>query len=230
LLNITPYLRNKISISLVLSTAAIALLLLASPLVLSNPLLQPVQAQTAMTFRTPTPASGTMSKYSDLTATLTFDVHGTRLVNSEKLDTIGTYKITSNRNGEILNSGSITQVEGCCLTNDSSTGKPIRLIDSPAAIQILISTSCSTLATNHIDVTNFGSENDDVHFQGAVECSPQGGNTTTTQQSSSSSMTGTTTQDRDGDRIPDANDNCPNLPNTRCYKEGDTSLVVHSNR
>jgi hypothetical protein len=223
------------SISLALY-AAIALLLLASPLVFSNPLLQPVQAQTAMTFRTPTAASGTMSKYPDLTATLTFDVHGTRLVNSEKLDTIGTYKITSNRNGEILNSGSITQVEGCCLTNDSSNGKPIRLIDSPAAIQILISTSCSTLATNHIDVTNFGSENDDGHFQGAVECSPQGGNTTTTttttttQQSSSSSMTGTTTQDRDGDRIPDANDNCPNLPNTRCYKEGDTSLVVHSNR
>jgi hypothetical protein len=227
-------LRNKISISLVLSTAAIALLLLASPLVLSNPLLQTAQAQTAMTFRTPTAASGTMSKYPDLTATLTFDVHGTRLVNSEKLDTIGTYKITSNRDGKILDLGSIFQVEGCCLTNDSSNGKPIRLIDSPAAIQILISTSCSTLATNHIDVTNFGSENDDGHFQGAVECSPQGGNTTTTttttQQSSSSSMTGTTTQDRDGDRIPDANDNCPNLPNTRCYKEGDTSLVVHSNR
>ena len=203
-------------------------------------LLQPVQAQTAMNFRTPTPASGTMSKYPDLNATLTFDVHGTRLVNSEKLDTNGTYKITSNRNGEILNSGSITQVEGCCLTNDSSTGKPIRLIDNPTAIQILISTSCSTLATNHIDVTNFGSENDDGHFQGPVECSPQGGNTTTTsnqQQSSpspspsSSSMTGTTTQDRDGDGILDSNDNCPNLPNTRCYKEGDTAIVVHnSNR
>jgi hypothetical protein len=201
--------------------------LLASPLVFFN-LLQPVQAQTAMNFKTPTPASGTMSKYPDLTATLTFDVHGTRLVNSEKLDTNGTYKITSNRNGEILNSGSISQVEGCCLTNESSTGKPIRLIDNPTAIQILISTSCDTLATNHIDVTNFGSENDDGHFQGPVECSPQGENAT--QQSSSSSVTGTT-QDGDGDGILDANDNCPNLPNTRCYKEGDTSLVVHnSNR
>ncbi|MFL6487969.1 MAG: thrombospondin type 3 repeat-containing protein, partial [Nitrososphaera sp.] len=40
-----------------------------------------------------------------------------------------------------------------------------------------------------------------------------------------------TTQDRDRDGIPDANDNCPNLPNARCYKEGDTALVVHnSNR
>ncbi|MFL6511637.1 MAG: hypothetical protein ACJ70X_01665, partial [Nitrososphaera sp.] len=124
-------------------------------------------------------------------------------------------------------SGSITQVEGCCLTDDSSNGKPIRLIDSPTAIQILISTSCSTSATNHIDVTEIDGD-DDGHFQGPVECSPQGGNTTT-QQSSSSSMTGTTTQDRDGDRIPDANDNCPNLPNTRCYKEGDRAVVVHDN-
>ena len=217
-------------------SAAAVILLSASPLVLFNLLVQPVQAQTAMNFRTPTPASGTMTKYPDLNATLTFDVHGTRLVNSEKLDTNGTYKITSNRNGEILNSGSISQVEGCCLTNDSSTGKPIRLIDNPADIQILISTSCNTLATNHIDVTNFGSENDDGHFQGPVECSPQGGNTTITtsnqqQSSSSSTTTGTTTQDRDGDRIPDANDNCPNLPYTRCYKEGDTAIVVHnSNR
>jgi hypothetical protein len=37
-------------------------------------------------------------------------------------------------------------------------------------------------------------------------------------------MTGTT-QDGDGDGIPNANDNCPNLPHTRCYKEGDTSIV-----
>jgi hypothetical protein len=217
--------------STLFALSAAVILLSASPLLLSNLLFQPVQAQTAMNFRTPTPASGTMSKYPDLNATLTFDVHGTRLVNSEKLDTNGTYKITSNRNGEILNSGSITQVEGCCLTNDSSTGEPIRLIDNPTAIQILISTSCSTLATNHIDVTNFGSENDDGHFQGPVECSPQGGNTTTSnQQQSSSSLTGTT-QDRDGDGILDANDNCPNLPNTRCYQEGDTAIVVHnSNR
>jgi hypothetical protein len=65
---------------------------------------------------------------------------------------------------------------------------------------------------------------------GVVECSPQGGGGTT--QSSSSSMTGTRQDgDRDGDGIPDANDNCPNLPHTRCYKEGNTtSIVVHSNR
>ena len=42
-------------------------------------------------------------------------------------------------------------------------------------------------------------------------------------------MTGTT-QDGDGDGILDANDNCPNLTHTSCYKEGDTAVVVHSNR
>ena len=42
-------------------------------------------------------------------------------------------------------------------------------------------------------------------------------------------MTETTTQDGDGDGILDANDNCPNLTHTSCYKEGDTAVVVHSN-
>jgi hypothetical protein len=44
------------------------------------------------------------------------------------------------------------------------------------------------------------------------------------------SSTTRTAQDRDGDRIPTANDNCPNLPYTRYYKEGDTAVVAHSNR
>jgi hypothetical protein len=243
-INNTPYSRKKISTLLLLSATILMLLLAATSSLppLSNPLLQPVQAQTAMNFRTPTPATGTASGPPDINATLTFDVHGTQLVNSEKVNTNGGYKITSNRDGKILDLGSIFQVEGCCLTIDSSTGKPIRLIDNPSGVNILISTSCSTSATNHIDVTEIVGEKDVGHFQGPVECSPQGGNTTTTtttndqQQSSSSSSAGTTTvtttsQDRDRDGILDANDNCPNLPNTRCYKEGDTALVVHnSNR
>jgi hypothetical protein len=44
------------------------------------------------------------------------------------------------------------------------------------------------------------------------------------------SSTTRTAQDCDGDRIPNANDNCPNLPYTRYYKEGDTAVVAHSNR
>ena len=225
-----PYVRkeNTSSILLVLSTA-MALVLLTSPLVISNLilLLQPVQAQTAMNFKTPIPASGTMSKTPNINATLTFDVHGTRLVNSEKLDTNGAYKITSNHNGQILGSGPINQVEGCCLTNDSSNGKPIRLIDEPSDAHILISTSCSSTssATNRIDITNLVSGDDDGHFQGPVECSPQGGNTTTTtanqqqSSSSSSSMAAGSSQDSDGDGIPDSSDRCASNSNQRCYKE-----------
>jgi hypothetical protein len=90
LVNIIPYLRNKISISLVLSTAILMLSLLSSPLVFFN-LLQPVQAQTAMSFRTPTPASGTMSEspIEGEEAMITFDAQGTRLVTPYKLDAIG---------------------------------------------------------------------------------------------------------------------------------------------
>ena len=67
------------------------------------------------------------------------------------------------------------------------------------------------------------------NFNGIVECSSQGGGDTTQSSSSSSSMT-RSSQDGDGDGILDANDNCPNLPHTRCYKEGDTAIVVHSDR
>ena len=239
MINNTPYSRKKISTLLLLSATILMLLLAATSSLppLSNPLLQPVQAQTAMNFRTPTPASGTASGPPDINATLTFDVHGTRLVSPERVDANGAFQITSKQDGKILDSEPITQVDGCCLTNDSSTGKPIRLSHYTPAVRFVISTSCSTSATNHIDVTDLVSEKDVGHFQGPVECSPQGGNTTTTnqqqQQSSSSSSAGTTTitttaQDRDRDGIPDANDNCPNLPNTRCYKEGDTALVVHN--
>jgi hypothetical protein len=184
-----------------------------------------------MNFKTPTPASGTLSDPPYLNATLTFDIHGTQLINSEKVNTKGTYTITTNHNGKIIaSSGPIVQVEGCCLTINSSTGKPIRMINDVIHVTALIATSCSTLATNHIDITDIYDERDIGHFQGPVECSPQGGNTTTNQQESSSSMSGSTTtaQDRDRDRIPDANDSCPNLPNTRCYKEGNTAIVVHN--
>ena len=92
---------------------------------------------------------------------------------------------------------------------------------------LTIDTFCSTSNGNSIEVgflgqgpAGFGT------FNGAVDCSQRGGDTTT----QSFSMTGTT-QDGDGDGIPNANDNCPNLPHTRCFKEGNTALVVHnSNR
>ena len=72
--------------------------------------------------------------------------------------------------------------------------------------------ACITSNNNLITVENAGNFFD---FHGAVECSSQGGNTT-----QSSSMTGTTTtQDTDGDGIPDASDRCPHTPHIMCFKE-----------
>ena len=190
-----PYLRNNISISLTLS-AAIALLLLASPLVLSNPLLlQPAQAQTNLSFRTPIPANGTDSTQGNA---LTFDAQGETFISSERLEANGTYQITDSSSGQVLSSGSISRVQGCCLSNPSN-GDKITILAGPGNTQIL--TSCSTSASNNIGV---GGDN----YFGPVECSSsssQGGNSTTQQSSSSP---GTTTQDSDGDGIPDSSDRC----------------------
>jgi hypothetical protein len=123
-----------------------------------------------------------------------------------------------------ISRGSLTDLSGGAKLNLQS------IIGDPAN-PLVIDTRCSTSATNGIFV-HLVTGAPVGGFSGVVECSSQGGNTTTTnqQESSSSSMTGGS-QDRDGDGILDANDNCPNLPHTRCYKEGDTALVVHnSNR
>jgi hypothetical protein len=229
------YLKKNTSSTLLVLSAAIALLVISgSVLPLSNPLLlQPVQASSIgssssspgdISFRTPTPAIGNMFGTPDNDVKLTFDAQGTNLVSPQRLDTKGAYLITSREEGTLYN-GSVVYVQGCCLTNNSM-GESIHLFSHlPSSITgISLITSCSTSATNHIGVYN-GSDYIGA-FQGPVECSPQGGDSTT-QQSSSSTGTTTTTQDRDSDGIPDANDNCPNLPNTRCYNEGDTALVVH---
>jgi len=230
--------RNKISKFPALY-AAIALLLLASPLVLSNLLLQPVQAQSNVSFRTVQPAEGTLCTGEQ--AYLTFDAQGTTSSGSSILSlTGGTFQITdSSSSRQILYSGNIQRGEfndngqeakislAYFVNHVSDTAHPCTTTND----LLFIYSSCSTSESNSI-TTHFSSGN--VPFTGAVECS-LGDNTTATTQQSSSSSTGTTTittiQDRDGDGIRDANDNCPNLPHTRCYKEGDTALVIHnSNR
>jgi hypothetical protein len=237
--NILLYLKKNTSSTLLVLSTAIALLVISSSVLpLSNPLLlQPVQASSIgssssspgdISFRTPTPATGNMFGSPDNDVKLTFNAQGTNLVSPQRLDTKGTYLITSKEEGTLYN-GSVVYVQGCCLTNNSM-GEFIHLFANiPVNSGISITTSCSTSDSNHVDVFNGG--NYIGAFQGPVECSPQGGGSTTQQ---SSSTTGTTTQqddgdgDKDDDGVLDANDNCPNLPNTRCYKEGDTALVVHN--
>jgi hypothetical protein len=208
--NILPYMRKDIS-TLVTLSAAIALLAI-SPLVLSHFLLQPAQAQTTLSFRTPTPANGT-----DLAeeGALTFDAQGDTFRSSTELYASGTYTITDISTGA-NSSGSISRVHGCCLSNPSN-GDKISLDAAGSDVTYSISTSCSTSANNDISLQNTeGGE--ELDFNGPVECSSssQGGNSTT--QSSSSPGT-TTTQDSDGDGIPDSSDNCDHNSNLRCFKE-----------
>ena len=146
---------------------------------------------------------------------LTFDAQGDAFISSTELYASGTYTITdiSTRQNS---SGSISRVHGCCLSNPSN-GDKITIVGSGGS---LILTSCSTSASNNIEITPAGDS-----YSGPVECSNQGGGGNTT----SSSMTGTTTkQDSDGDGIPDSSDNCTHNSNPRCFKEGDTSSTTTS--
>src|SRR5215210_9501949 len=207
--NNIPYLRNNISTLLTLSAASIALL--SSPLVLSY-FLQPVQAQTTLNFRTTEPADGEDTCTRN-TARLTFDAQGTPSSSlPQYVDiTSGTFRITSNHDGQTLYSGNI--IYGGRYVNTSGGGEFALNAQANDVTNntssciskgevIRISTSCSTSDTNNIYVYTHN-QNEFANFQGAVECSQRGGDTTT---QSSSSMTGTTTQqDRDGDGILDAN-------------------------
>jgi hypothetical protein len=226
IIKILSYFRKDTSTLLALS-AAIALLLLASPLVLSNFLLQPAQAQTKsvsfrtttesaadgnssssisggdsdsnVSFRTPTAAHGSLC--TDDVAYVTFDVQGTASSGYQNLNvTGGTFQITSSSGGQILYSGTITSGHnGGRLTMEG----PLHSVPSGTACAtrdqgIAILTSCSTSNTNSIDVINEEAGIYIGDFSGPVECSSQGGDTTTPEQQSSSSMTGSS-QDRDSD-------------------------------
>jgi len=229
--------------STLFALSAAVILLSASPLLLSN-LLQSVQAQSNFSFRTTPPVDGIV-ECSSTSATLTFDAQGTpSSSNPQRMDlTGGTFQINDRGDGQILYSGNIHSGRfnngsgggGSLIMNTAVNHVPNGTSTcASTGDNLTIDTFCSTSNGNPIDIgflghgpAGFGT------FHGAVDCSQRGGGDTTTQtttQQSSSSITGTTTQDRDGDRIPDANDNCPNLPHTRCYKEGDTAVVAHSNR
>ncbi len=215
-------------------------MLLTSPLILFN--LVPVQAQSSVSLRTAERANGVV-ECSNTGATLTFDAQGSpSSSNPQRVDiTGGTFKINDRgEGGHILYSGHITNGR---FYNSSGGGGSLILYTAVDRVPngtsacastgdtLTIDASCSTSNGNPIEVGFLGRDPGGFgNFNGAVDCSQRGGgDTTTPQSSSSSSMTGTTTQDGDGDGIPNANDNCPNLPHTRCFKEGNTAVVVHNN-
>lgn len=230
------HLRKKVSTLLTLS-AAILMMLLSSPLLLplSNPLLQPVQAQTTLSFRTPIPANGTATEPNvpNVDASITFDAQGGTFVNPYKLEANGTFQITDSSSGQILYSGYFFLVQANSgFANVSNSGKQIFVFgdltkpEPQEDTQIVISTSCSTSASNDIGVENLLTVQDIGDFSGPVECSSSQGEDTTTQQSSSSMAAGSSQHsNRDGDRdgIPDSSDKCANNSNPRCFKEDTTT-------
>ena len=229
------HLRKKVSTLLTLS-AAILMMLLSSPLLLpplSNPLLQPVQAQTTLSFRTPIPANGTATEPNvpNVNASISFDAQGGTFVNPYKLEANGTFQITDSSSGQILYSGYFTRVQANSgFTNVSNSGKQILvfgLLTKPQeGIQIVISTSCNTSASNDIGIENPNAVQAIGDFSGPVECSSSQGKDTTTQQPSSSMAAGSSQHsNRDGDRdgISDSSDKCANNSNPRCFKEDTTT-------
>jgi hypothetical protein len=203
-----PYMRKKASTLLTLSAIA---LLLSSPMLFFN-VLQPVQAQTLMTFKTLGPARGT-DPATRIDFNLTFDAYGT--TNSPNPQSVkitgGTVQLQQDpeNNGRIYNG---TAFDGA-YTNDSKLGPNFYFSTTLGQTGYSISSACSTSDLNNIDLTI---EDLTVQAGGGVECSTGGGGNT----ASSSSMTGPT-QDSDGDGMPDSSDRCASNSNQRCFKEGD---------
>jgi hypothetical protein len=238
--NNTPYVRKKISSTLVTLSAAIALLLGSLLLPLSN-FIQPVQAQNSMTFKA-TPDRGNYH-CANVQATLTFDAQGTASSDFQSANiTSGLFQIIYSATGDTAYSG---RINSGTYTNDNSGGTldMYGVVDDADGLfpscasqgsNLKIHTPCS--GSNDSGVGVFNEDNGGSIlgiFYSPVECSQGGGNT-------ASSMTGTTTQDRDrgssgdsdgdgdgdSDGIPDSSDNCPHNSHHRCFKEGDTSTTT----
>jgi hypothetical protein len=214
--NNTPFVRKKISSTLLVFSAAIALLLLTSPVPLSNILLQPVQAQTELTFQTPKPATGTDP--SDDPISLTFYVQGTPSTSNPSQVNITKGNFNYIVQGQTY-PGRITSVS---FTNNTGGGR-ISFETNVGAGAFTLTSDCSTSDGNIIRLTAIAAT--PYSLKGPVECTSsshgEGGNAT------SSSMTGTsTTQDSDGDGIPDSSDKCTHNSNPRCFKEGEASTTT----
>jgi hypothetical protein len=232
MINDIPFSRKEVSTFLALS-AAIALLLLSSPLPLSNFLLQPAQAQTTMTFKTLKPATYT-DPDTGQEFTLTFDAQGTATASGPQAAKITNGTIHTpdfNGDGSQTLTGSITS--GAYITSRQPPG--IQFYATIQNVVYLVESACTTSDDNPISISATGSSNGFV-FSGAVECSPSEGGGDTTAQPSSSSLTGSSqgtdrgsssssnSTDSDRDGIPDSSDRrCTHNSHQRCFKEDTTT-------
>jgi hypothetical protein len=240
MINNIPYLRDKISTFIVLS-AAILMLLLASPLVLSNFLLQPVQA-TAQYTSVQTPNSVVLGDTCNVAnAELTFDAQGSPSSGSSSTLTSGTFQVTDSSSGQILWSGDLYQ--GSIGSDGDSNGGPevdiVYSVDGNnlvcnAGSQLWVTTYCTPGGNTNIALeTDSGSMGG---VTGAVDCGfgsdttaqPSSTSTSSSSSSSSSSATGTAQDsDSDGDGIPDSSDKCPHNSYHRCFEEDTSTTTTH---
>jgi hypothetical protein len=232
--NILPYFRKKTSTLLALS-AAIAMLLSGLLLPLSNFLVQPVQATSSPPTSVQTDSPVDISKYCNIgTAALAFEAQGTPSSSDPTSTTLtnGTFQIinSSSSSGQTLLSGHFFRGS---ITDDPSAGWDVEIwyrVDGTGSVcgvltELDIATSCPGGPNTPIDLSSTGRNLETI--SGTVDCDTEGD--TTTAQQPSSSMTGTTsTQDSDGDGIPDSSDKCTHNSNPRCYKEGDTTTQSSS--
>jgi hypothetical protein len=219
--------RKKIPTLLTLS-AGFALLL-SSPMLFFNVLLQTAQAANEpMTFKLNT--GGFYNGNFGGGTCLTFEGHGTNATTRYQPMT-GSFEVT--------NYSSSTEVCGPTLFSGNiyaGTYTPDLFGAGSVHLHSLITNGYRQGEYIEISIScNSSYDNSDpiiVHFlttgnqheyrpwaQDYVECILGGGSASTQATSSSGTGTTTTAQDSDGDGIPDSSDNCTHNSNHRCFKE-----------
>jgi hypothetical protein len=237
--NILPYFRKDISTLITISAAAIALLMLASPVLpLSNPLLlQPAQAQTTVTFKTPT---NTPATNPDEGWTLTFDAQGTACssyCNQGQINS-GTFQFNdSTPYSDDSDSGKLSNAVTSYFNNDSSGVTILVYYEGTTrnpTIYYQISTTCSTSDDNSISINEQGPDGSfepQYTLNGAVERTIAGGNTAAQPSPSSPSPSLTVSPqgtDRGGSSSSNSTDNNSGSSSSTNGKDSDSDGIPDS--
>jgi hypothetical protein len=224
--NNIPYLRKN-TLTLFVSSAVIALLLMSSSLLPLSNLPQPAQATSNVPISIETRNPVDLRKLcSHANVTLNFEAKG----NGQTL-TNGTFQITNRSSGQILWSGDLYSLNilemGFVLDYEVDSPNPVCGSGSGHVLEIQTDCGYGVIELS-ADAGNIG------NAIGMVNCEFP---SDTTAQQSSPTMTATTTtqdsedgvsRDGDGDRdgIPDSGDRCIHNSNTKCFKEGEASTTT----